>query len=49
MKSFVGKDAVKMRDQITEYIGRNNLPQSVPLLKELNTQIAVAKLLPKLI
>lgn len=49
IQSFVGKDAEKIREEITNVISRNNLSQGVPLLKEINTQIAVATILPKLL
>lgn len=48
LNDFANADAHKTRAAIAEYIVKHHIPKSVPLLKELSTQIAVAKVLPKI-
>lgn len=46
IKDLVGKDALLVQKHIAQLIVENKWAQSVPLTKELKTQIAVATVLP---
>ena len=46
IKDFVGKDAHIVQKHIAQLIVENKWAQSLPLIKELKTQIAVATVLP---
>lgn len=48
LQIFSVKNAADMRQQIRDYITKNNVNKMVPLFKELSTQIAAAKVLPHL-
>lgn len=48
LAAFSGQNAPEMRTRIARYIEAHSVPKSVPLKKELATQIAVADALPHL-
>jgi len=48
LSDFVKRTPEEMRDKIEQFVTKNKIGKSVPFLKELSTQIAVAKALPHL-
>lgn len=48
LKAFAAQNQPEMRKKLADYIAENKIQKSVPFAKELETQIAVAKVLPHL-